>query len=98
MNNAIDLTIKPQYIKNYINGYPLISKDFIVDWSKVKEEGTIVHLLDDRKKFIAKGYYGIQNKGYGWVLSPKKEKKIETKAYKRSNSIWFNYRTKILII
>jgi len=77
MNNAIDLTIKPQYIKNYRNGYPLISKDFIVDWGKVKEEGTIVRLLDDRKEFIAKGYYGIQNKGYGWVLSYKKEEKID---------------------
>jgi len=77
MNNAIDLTIKPQYIKNYRNGYPLISKDFIVDWSKVKEEGTVVHLFDDRKKFIAKGYYGKQNKGYGWVLSSKKEEMID---------------------
>ena len=81
MNKVIDLTIKPQYIKNYMNGYPLISKDFIVDWSKIKEEGTIVNLLDDRKKFIAKGYYGIQNKGYGWVLTSKKEVKIDVKYF-----------------
>ncbi len=77
MNNTIDLTIKSQYIKNYLNGYPLILKDFIVDWSKVKAEGTIVNLHDERKKFIAKGYYGIQNKGYGWVLTSKKEVHID---------------------
>ncbi len=77
MNHTIDLTIKPQYIKNYRNGYPLISKDSIVDWEKIKTEGTIVQLFDDRKKFIAKGYYGIQNKGHGWVLSYNKEEKID---------------------
>ena len=82
MNNAIDVTVKPQFIKNYRNGYPLISKDSIVDWSKVQDEGMIVHLLDDRKKFIAKGYYGIQNKGYGWVLSYKKEEKIDVSYFR----------------
>ena len=77
INNTIDLTIKPQYTKNYINGYPLISKESIVNWDKVKAEGMIINLLDERKKFIAKGYYGIQNKGYGWVLTSKKEVNID---------------------
>ena len=77
MNKEIDLTIKPAYLKEYQNGYPLISKESIIDWSKVTEEGTIVNLLDNRKKFIAKGYYGRQNKGYGWILSSKKEEKID---------------------
>ncbi|RKX82223.1 MAG: RlmI/RlmK family 23S rRNA methyltransferase [Spirochaetes bacterium] len=77
MHKEINLTIKSGYIKAYQNGYPLISKESIVDWSRVTDEGTIVNLLDDRKKFIAKGYYGKQNKGYGWVLSSKKEEKID---------------------
>lgn len=92
MNNAIDLTIKPQYIKNYKNGYPLISKDFIVDWGKVEAEGTIVNLLDDRKNFIAKGYYGIQNKGYGWVLSFKKEEKIDVAFFSDKIKAAIQYR------
>ena len=92
MNKVIDLTIKPQYIKNYMNGYPLISKDFIVDWSKLKEEGTIVNLLDDRKKFIAKGYYGIQNKGYGWVLTSKKEVKIDVRYFTDKIKAAIKYR------
>ena len=35
------------------------------------EEGSIVKLVDERNIFIAKGYYGKQNKGLGWVLSRK---------------------------
>ena len=77
MHKEIHLTIKPGYIKAYQDGYPLISKESIADWSKVTEEGTIVNLLDTKKKFIVKGYYGKQNKGYGWVLSSKKEVKID---------------------
>ncbi len=92
MNKAIDLTIKPQYIKNYMNGYPLISKDSIVDLSRVKDEGTIVNLLDERKKFIAKGYYGKQNKGYGWVLSSKKEEEINVSYFTHKIKTALKYR------
>ncbi|MEA3228192.1 MAG: RlmI/RlmK family 23S rRNA methyltransferase, partial [Campylobacterota bacterium] len=74
----INLIIKQDYIEKYQNGYPLIDRESIVDWHKVEEEGTILNLLNSKKKFIAKGYYGIQNKGYGWVLSNKKEQKIDT--------------------
>lgn len=77
MNKEINLTIKPGYDKAYLDGYPLISKESVVDWTKVEDEGTIINLWNERKKFIAKGYYGNQNKGYGWVLSAKKEVKID---------------------
>ena len=43
----------------------------------MKEEGTILNLVDSKKQFIAKGYYGKQNKGYGWVLSTKKNEKFD---------------------
>ena len=92
MNNAIDVTVKPQFIKNYIHGYPLISKDSIVDWSKVKDEGKIINLLDERKKFLAKGYYGKQNKGYGWVLSYKKEAKIDVAYFSDKIKAAIEYR------
>ena len=92
MINIVNLTIKPQFIKNYMNGYPLISKDSVVDWSKVKEEGTIVNLLDDKKKFIAKGYYGIQNKGYGWVLTSKKNENIDVTFFKDKIKAAIDYR------
>lgn len=77
MNSEIELVVKSGYIKNYQDGYPLISKESIVDFSKATKEGLIVNLVDERKRFIAKGYYGIQNKGYGWILSFKKDEKID---------------------
>lgn len=92
MNHTISLTVKPQSIKNYRNGYPLISKDSIVDWEKVKTEGTIVQLFDDRKKFIAKGYYGIQNKGHGWVLSYNQEEKIDVAYFTAKIKAALQYR------
>jgi 23S rRNA (cytosine1962-C5)-methyltransferase len=69
MINEIDLSVKPEFINDYRDGYPLISKESVLDWSRVTDEGSIVNLIDAKNKFIAKGYYGIQNKGYGWVLS-----------------------------
>ncbi len=77
IQSSIDLIVKSKYIKEYQQGYPLISKESIMDFSKVSKEGEIINLVDDRKKFIAKGYYGIQNKGYGWILSFKKDEKID---------------------
>ncbi len=92
MYKEINLTIKPNYIKEYETGHPLISKESIVDWNKVKDEGTIVNLLDDQKRFIAKGYYGKQNKGYGWILSSKKDENIEVSYFTKKIKSAIKYR------
>ncbi len=92
MNKEIDLTIKTGYIKAYLNGYPLISKESITNWHKVTDEGSIVNLLDERKKFIVKGYYGKQNKGYGWVLTSKKEEKIDVTYFVKKIKSAIKYR------
>jgi len=92
MHKEINLTIKPEYIKTYQNGYPLISQESIVDWNRVTGEGTIVDLLDHRKKFIAKGYYGRQNKGYGWVLSSKKDEEININYFIKKIKAAIKYR------
>lgn len=40
------------------------------------KEGTVINLFEKNKKFIAKGYHGIQNKGHGWILSYKRNENI----------------------
>ena len=55
MNEEIDLNVKAEFITNYKDAYPLISKESIVDWSKLNQEGTILKLVDAKNKFIAKG-------------------------------------------
>jgi len=69
MKQHIKLTIKPTFIKNLKTGYPLIMEDAIQNKKEVVKEGSIIELVDENNRFIAKGYYGIQNKGRGWVLS-----------------------------
>ncbi len=51
MHEEIDLTIKSQYINDYKEGYPLITKESVVDWEKVTKEGVIINLLDDKKSY-----------------------------------------------
>ena len=77
MNKEVSLSIKPEFAQEYRDGYPLISQEAISDWTKVSDEGTIINLQDSKNKFIAKGYYGKQNKGFGWILSSKKDEKID---------------------
>lgn len=92
MQNEINLTLKPDFIQKIKNGYPLLSKEFIEDWSKVTYEGTIINLLDKKKNFIAKGYYGLQNKGQGWVLSLRADEAIDTDFFKRKIKAAITYR------
>ncbi len=92
MHKEINLTIKLEYTKAYQNGYPLISKESIVDWSRVTEEGMILHLQDSKKRFIAKGYHGKQNKGYGWVLTSQKSSKIDVEYFKHKINTAIKYR------
>jgi len=92
MHKEINLTIKPDFIQEYKNGYPLVSKESIADWSRVSEEGTVINLFDNKKKFIVKAYYGIQNKAYGWVLSHNKDEKIESDYFAKKIQLAIEYR------
>ena len=89
MSNTINLKIKPKYVQEYQDKYPLIQKEIIENIDDLKEEGTIVNLITSNNKFIGKGYYGRQNKGYGWVLTYDKSEQLDTQFFikKISNAI-----------
>ena len=81
MENIRELYVKPKFIKQMTNGYPLILKD-AVDLPEVPiEEGTVIQLLDAQGGYIATGYYGEQNKGIGWVLSRKQKEVIDVRFF-----------------
>ena len=88
----LNLTIKSGFESKYRDGYPLISKESVEDWSKVSQEGRVVNLFDYKKKFIAKGYHGIQNKGYGWVLTQNKDELIDVEFFKKKIKDAIKYR------
>ncbi|MBU8905805.1 class I SAM-dependent rRNA methyltransferase [Desertibacillus haloalkaliphilus] len=77
MRKEIELIVKPKFVNKFKGGYPLIFKEAIFNLNDLKEEGAIVRLVDQNKSFIAKGYYGKQNKGYGWILSRKDNEVID---------------------
>ncbi|MCK4975255.1 MAG: class I SAM-dependent rRNA methyltransferase [Sulfurimonas sp.] len=92
MYKEIELTLKTEFIDEYRDGYPLISKESIVDWNKVSHEGVIINLMDAKNRFIDKGYHGVQNKGYGWVLTSKKDEKIDADYFAKKIKSALEYR------
>lgn len=69
MRQCLTVKVKSNFVKKYKSGYPLISKQSLINGDVLKEEGTLVNLVDERHQFLGKGYYGNQNKGYGWIVS-----------------------------
>ncbi|PRT27863.1 class I SAM-dependent rRNA methyltransferase [Bacillus thuringiensis] len=76
MRSEVAIKIKPKFIKEIKSGYPLILKDAIQNLNDVREEGTIIKVVDEKNNFVGKGYYGKQNKGYGWILTRKESEQI----------------------
>jgi 23S rRNA (cytosine1962-C5)-methyltransferase len=89
MSNEINITVKPKFLKQYKSGYPLVIKDAISNLKDLNEEGQLVKLVDVRNNFIGKGYYGKQNKGYGWILSHNEKEEI--------NQVYFDKKIKSAI-
>lgn len=58
-------------------GYPLITKESLENFDQLNEEGTILNLTDNKGRFVAKAYYGNQNKGVGWVLTRNQIEEID---------------------
>ncbi|MGK0256335.1 MAG: 23S rRNA (cytosine1962-C5)-methyltransferase, partial [Arcobacteraceae bacterium] len=78
MNNIINVKIKSKFIQEYQDKYPLIEREIFEDVGEIEEEGTILNLITTNNKFIGRGYFGKQNKGYGWVLTYDKNETIDT--------------------
>ncbi len=92
MRQEIEVIVKSGFIQNYKEGYPLISGESIVNWDKVKQEGSVMNLVDEKGKFILKAYHGMQNKGYGWALSVNKNEKIDSTYFSKKIKSAVAYR------
>ena len=77
MTQMIVLQIKNPFADQLKKGYPLISKDAVDAGQLPKEEGSLLRLLDSHQRFLGIGYYGVQNKGIGWVLTTDANEKID---------------------
>ncbi len=92
MPKELKVVVKREFEDKLKDGYPLILGEFIEDWSGVKKQGSILKLYSNRGKFIAKAYYGEQNKGKGWVLSYKDSESIDVEFFKAKFKDAIEYR------
>ena len=83
MNSEIEVQIKDKFVHKYEKGYPLISKESILNSDVLQKEGSIIKLVDERNRFIAKGYFGKQNKGFGWILTRNEKESITMDFFKK---------------
>lgn len=77
MGAEVILKVKSKFVKKFKAGYPLIFKEAINNLDALNEEGVLVTCVDEEHRFIGRGYYGKQNKGYGWVLTQNETEKID---------------------
>lgn len=94
MKERLDLIVKSKFVDKYRSGYPLIFKEAISNIYKLEEEGTLLDLVDEDGGFLARAYYGKQNKGYGWVLTQKENEEIDLNFFMKRFIVALNKRGK----
>ncbi|MFL8938498.1 class I SAM-dependent rRNA methyltransferase [Rossellomorea oryzaecorticis] len=77
MTAEIMIKPNPKFTKQFQKGFPLLNKDNVLTDLNDLVEGTILTLTDSKRNFIARGYYGKQNKGLGWLVSWKEQEAID---------------------
>ncbi len=82
MAKTIEVQLNDQAVTEIKKGYPLILKDGVLNSQVLEQEGSLIKLVDRNWRFVAKGYYGVQNKGIGWVLTRKIDEEIDFEFFK----------------
>ncbi len=71
------LQLKKNHEKKFQEGYPLLFPEAVKSTRPLQKEGEIFQLITQKGEFVARGYYGKQNKGIGWILTQKEEESID---------------------
>jgi 23S rRNA (cytosine1962-C5)-methyltransferase len=69
MTETVEIQIDHRFVKQYYEGYQHIPESLSPALRELKTEGVYVDLMTPEGVFIARGYHGHQNKGYGWVFT-----------------------------
>ncbi|MFA9556292.1 class I SAM-dependent rRNA methyltransferase [Evansella sp. AB-rgal1] len=91
----IQVKIKNSFAKKYQSGFPLLIKEAIINVQDLKEEGKLVKVIDERGEFLGRGYYGRQNKGYGWILTQKETELFDEAFFHKKISTALNRRSSL---
>ncbi|WP_286059307.1 class I SAM-dependent rRNA methyltransferase [Bacillus mojavensis] len=71
------LTLKKAHAAKIKKGYPLIEKEALTGSAGHVKEGDLIDVMSESGEFLARGYYGLQNKGVGWTLTRNKNEHID---------------------
>ncbi|GEK32943.1 class I SAM-dependent rRNA methyltransferase [Kurthia sibirica] len=77
------LRVKPEFLADIKRGYSLIHKDAVTNRHYLETEGELFEVVDQFNRFLGKAYYGIQNKGIGWILSTHEEEAIDQEFFNK---------------
>lgn len=93
----IKITIKDEYISHIKSGNPLLEKKMFVNPRFLQKEGDVLKIQTEKNKFLARAYYGNQNKGCGWVLSRHIKQKIDMDFFKKTINAAISRRNHLLL-
>lgn len=93
-NEKRKLTVKDRFVSI---GTPLLTRDSLAQMlPNALSEGMLLDLIDRKGKYVGTAYYGIQNKGIGWVLSDNPNRAIDRAFFESKLSNAFQKRVSFL--
>lgn len=93
----VKIRIKDEYIDHIRSGNPLLEKKMFDNARFLQKEGDVLKIVSMKDRFLARGYYGIQNKGCGWVLSRHVKQKIDGDFFKKTINAAISRRNHLLM-
>ena len=86
------LLVKKRSAERMRKGYPLIEKEAVVNREALQKEGELFKVVDEKGNFLGQAYYGIQNKGVGWIISHNQHEEINQAFFEGKLKAAFNHR------
>lgn len=93
----VKVVLKDEYIDHIRSGNPILEKRMFVSTKFLQKEGDVLKIVNQKDRFLARGYYGIQNKGCGWVLTKQVKQKIDHDFFKKTINAAISRRNHLLM-
>ncbi len=93
----VKITLKDEYISHIRSGNPILEKRMFENTRFLQKEGDVLKIVNKKSKFVARAYYGLQNKGCGWVLTRNVKQKIDADFFKKTINAAISRRNHLLM-
>ncbi len=93
----IKIMLKDEYIDHIRSGNPLLEEKMFVSTKFLQKEGDVLKIVNQKERFLARAYFGNQNKGCGWVLTRHVKQKIDLDFFKKTINAAISKRNHLLM-